>query len=82
MGLLALPSEVAAGLPADPGFVPILTEPAMPPAAPAPVSSVPVSSSPAIEVEIAGAVVRVLPGVDTALLTSVLRAVRASSGGT
>ena len=75
MGLLALPSEMAASLPADPGFVPILAEPALPPAAPAPVSS------PAIEVEIAGAVVRVLPGMDTALLTSVLRAVRASATG-
>ena len=33
---------------------------------------------PVIEVEIAGAVVRVRPGMDGALLTSVLRAVRAS----
>ena len=71
MGLLALPSEVAASLPADPGFVPILTEPAVPSVAPAPAS--------AIEVEIAGAVVRVPPGMDAALLTSVLRAVRASA---
>ena len=71
MGLLALPSEMAASLPADLGFVPILTEPPMPPVAPAP--------TPAIEVKIAGAVVRVVPGVDAALLTSVLRAVRASA---
>ena len=74
MGLLALPSEVAASFSADPGFVPIPAEPALPPAAPAPVSS-----SPAIEVEVAVAVVRVLPGMDGALLTSVLRAVRASA---
>lgn len=74
MGMLALPSEVAARLPPDPGFVPILTEPAMPHVAPAPVPS-----SPAIEVAVAGAVVRVLPGVDTGLLTSVLRAVRATA---
>ena len=33
----------------------------------------------AVEVEIAGAVVRVLPGVDDGLLTAVLRAVRASA---
>ena len=33
----------------------------------------------AIEVELAGAVVRVVPGVDAALLTAVLRAVRASA---
>ena len=73
MGLLALPSEMAASLPPDLGFVPILSEPAMPPVAPAPAS--------AIEVEVAGAVVRVLPGMDVVLLTSVLRAVRASAAG-
>ena len=75
MGLLALPSEMAASLPPDLGFVPILTEPAMPPVAPAP------APASAIEVEVAGAVVRVLPGMDVALLTSVLRAVRASAAG-
>lgn len=73
MGLLALPSEMAASLPADPGFVSILTEPTMPPVTSAPTPAL------AIEVEIAGAVVRVLSGVDAALLTSVLRAVRASA---
>ena len=73
MGLLALPSEVTASLPADPGFVPILTEPAMPSVVPTP------TPASAIKVEIAGAVVRVLPGMDAALLTSVLRAVRASA---
>ena len=52
-----------------PEFVPILAEP--PAAAPA-------SSGAAIEVALAGAVVRVSPGVDPALLTAVLRAVRAS----
>jgi transposase len=76
MGLLALPSEMAASLPPDLGFVPILTEPAMPPVAPAP------ASVSVIEVEVAGAVVRVLPGMDVAQLTSVLRAVRASAAGT
>ena len=77
MGVLALPSEVAASLPADPGFVPILAEPALPHVAPAPA---PAPAS-AIEVEVAGAVVSVLPGMDAALLTSVLRAVRASAAG-
>ena len=75
MGLLALPSEVPAAFSADPGFVPILTEPAMPSVVPAPTPAL------AIEVEVAGAVVRVLPGMDAALLTSVLRAVRASAAG-
>jgi transposase len=52
-----------------PQFVPIVAEP---PAAE------PASSGAAIEVALAGAVVRVSPGVDPALLTVVLRAVRAS----
>ena len=74
-GLLALPAQVGVAAPPDPGFVPICAEPALPPAAPAP------TSPPVIEVEVAGAVVRVLPGMDAALLTSVLRAVRASAAG-
>ena len=53
-----------------PEFVPIVAEP--PAAEPAP------SGAP-IEVALAGAVVRVSPGVDPALLTAVLRAVRAST---
>ena len=52
-----------------PEFVPIVAEP---PAAE------PASSGAPIEVALAGAVVRVSPGVDPALLTAVLRAVRAS----
>lgn len=75
-GLLALPAEAGMAVPSGPAFVPIHAEPALPPATPAPM---PVSP-PAIEVEVAGAVVRVLPGMDAALLTSVLRAVRASAG--
>ncbi len=69
-------AQVGVVVPSGPDFVPIHAEPALPPAAPAPA---PVSP-PAIEVEVAGAVVRVLPGMDAALLTSVLRAVRASAG--
>jgi len=65
-------------VPPGPDFVPIHAEPALLPAAPA-AAAAPVSP-PAIEVEVAGAVVRVLAGMDVALLTSVLRAVRASAG--
>ena len=50
-------------------FVPIVADP---PAAE------PASSGALLEVALAGAVVRVSPGVDPALLTAVLRAVRAS----
>ena len=54
-----------AGLP----FVPIVAEPPAPEMA---------SAEAGIEVVLAGAVVRVSPGVDPALLSAVLRAVRAS----
>ena len=50
-------------------FVPILADPA---------AADPASSGALLEVALAGAVVRVSPGVDPALLTAVLRAVRAS----
>ena len=76
-GLLVLPGEAGTAIPADPGFVPIRAEPALPPVAPAPAPVL----SPAIEVEVAGAVVRVPPGMDAALLASVLRAVRALAAG-
>lgn len=72
-GLLALPADgTVARLPV-PDFVPILAEPAV--SAPA----LEVACVPAIEVEIAGAVVRVRPGMDEALLRSVLRVVRVSA---
>jgi transposase len=60
-------------------FVPIVPE--APPAAPEPSPSTSPTPSPApsIEVELAGAVLRVPPGTDAALLTAVLRAVRASA---
>ncbi len=74
-GLLALPAQGGVVVPPGPDFVPIHAEPALLPAAPAPVPA----PAPAIEVEVAGAVVRVLAGMDAALLTSVLRAVRASA---
>ena len=72
MDLLALTSQGAG--PSVPAFVPIVAETATPvvPAA----SCTPV---PAIEVELAGAVVRVAAGTDAVLLAAVLRAVRASA---
>ena len=53
------------------GFVPILAE--APAVAPTPPSST------AIEVKLAGAVLRVVPGTDVDLLTAVLRAIRVSA---
>ena len=71
-GLLALPSDGAAAQLPEPAFVPILAEAPVVPAL-SPAASVPV-----IEVEIAGAVVRVPAGMDGGWLTAVLRSVRAS----
>jgi transposase len=59
--------------PATPVFVPIVTEAIPSTAAPRPASAAAV-----IEVKLAGAVVRVVSGMDDAQLTAVLRAVRAS----
>jgi hypothetical protein len=56
-----------------PDFVPIVTDPR--PASSARVGPV----APVIEVKLAGAVVRVVSGLDDAQLTAVLRAVRASA---
>ena len=59
-----------------PGFVPIVTEAV-------PLETVPHAATPVIEVRLAGAVVRVVSGMDdTAQLTAVLRAVRASASKT
>jgi transposase len=63
-----------------PDFVPIMTDAAL--AAPAQ-RATPPSAAPAIEVKLAGAVVRVVSGMDDAAqLTVVLRAVRASASRT
>lgn len=59
---------------AEPAFVPIVTD-AVPVGEAAPAAL----STPVIEVRLAGAVVRVVPGLDDAQLTAVLRAVRASA---
>lgn len=79
-GLLVLPAQGGMAVPPGPDFVPIHAEPSLPPAAPVVAPLPALVSPPVIEVEVAGAVVRVLPGMDAALLTSVLRAVRASAG--
>lgn len=63
-----------------PDFVPIMTDVTLP--APVPRATSP-SAAPAIEVKLAGAVVRVASGIDdVAQLTAVLRAVRASASRT
>ena len=79
-GLLALPTQGGMAVPPGPDFVPIHAEPALPPAAPVAAPLPALVSPPVIEVEVAGAVVRVLTGMDAARLTSVLRAGRASAG--
>ncbi len=79
-GLLALPAQVVMAVPPGSDFVPIHAEPALPLAAPVAAPIPAPTSPPVIEVEVAGALVRVLPDMDMALLTSVLRAVRVSAG--
>jgi transposase len=65
----------AATAPAEPAFVPIVAE--MP--TPTPEVTPPPRSMPAIEIKLAGAVLRVGAGTDADLLTTVLRAIRASA---
>jgi transposase len=76
---LAMRLGTATRLSAPLGFVPILPEalPAEPEPSPS-ISPTPLPSPP-IEVTLAGAVLRVPPGADAALLTMVLRAIRASA---
>lgn len=80
-GLLGLPGaavtvSIPRRAPTPPAFVPLVADPG---AAPLPTLA-PGSSLPVIEVELSGAVVRVpARGVDPGMLTSVLRAVRASA---
>ena len=71
---LAAPSGLAMAGPPLPEFVPILAQAAVP-EEPAPT----MVAAAAVEVELAGAVVRVMAGTDAALLTAVLRAVRVSA---
>jgi transposase len=65
---------VSATTTAEPSFVPVVTEPPAPEA-----TAAPVRHSSSIEVKLAGAVLRVAPGTDEALLTTVLRAIRTSA---
>ena len=74
MSLLALTSDGAG--PSVPAFVPILAGNGVPVEIPPAAACAP---APLIEVELAGAVVRVAAGTDARLLASVLRAVRASA---
>ena len=68
--------EMRVGAAARLSFVPIVAEPP----APTPASTVaPASTAVAIEVRLAGAVLRVEPGTDRELLLTVLRAIRASA---
>ena len=84
---MVLPCETGT-LADDQGFVPIVAE--TPPASPGTVAEDAVgptakrtakaaASAPVIEIKLAGMVVRVAVGTDPALLTEVLRAVRASA---
>ncbi len=68
--------EMRRGATAPLDFVPIVPETPMPVPEP---TGLPPPSSPSIEVELAGAVLRVAPGTDGGLLATVLRAVRASA---
>jgi transposase len=61
---------------AEPSFVPVVPEPP----APAPEATAATVRQPSsIEVKLAGAVLRIAPGTDEALLTTVLRAIRTSA---
>ena len=61
---------------AEPAFIPIVTAAPTPPCE---MRAIPPATTPTIEVEVAGAVLRVMAGTDADLLTTVLRAIRAST---
>jgi transposase len=69
------PQSEAIADPSLPAFVPILAVTEAAPADPAAA----MASAPALEIELAGAVVRIRAGADMALLTAVLCAIRASA---
>ena len=64
-----------AAAPAEPRFVPVVAEVPVPAPGAAPATARP---APWIELELAGAVLRIAPGADEGLLTSVLGAIRTS----
>ena len=80
-GLLPLSPEQSGVSPPEPAFVPIVAEPALiATPSPAHLAVAPASACvPVIEIEIAGAVIRVPPGLDDGLLAAGLRAVRVSA---
>ena len=61
---------------AEPSFAPVVPEP--PDSAPE-ATAAPVRQPSSIEVKLAGAVLRIAPGTDEALLTMALRAIRGSA---
>jgi len=67
--------EMRAGIGAPLDFVPVVMDTTSKPEAAIP----PARSAPAIEVKLAGAVLRIAPGTDGSLLTMVLRAIRTSA---
>jgi len=62
--------------PVKPSFVPVVSGPPAPPPA---AGAATVRQAPSIELQLAGAVLRIAPDTDEALLTTVLRAIRASA---
>lgn len=68
--------EMRAGIAVPLDFVPVVVETAASKPEPA---VAPNRSTPVVEVKLAGAVLRITPGTDEALLTMVLRAIRASA---
>ncbi len=68
--------EMRVGAAARLDFVPVVPATSMPLPEP---TAAPARSSPSIEIELAGTVLRVAPGTDGALLTTVLRAIRVSA---
>ncbi len=67
--------EMRAGTGAQPEFVPVVMETTSKPEP----ACTPARGTPAIEVKLAGTVLRIVPGTDEAQLTMVLRAIRASA---
>jgi transposase len=67
----------ATAAPTEPAFVPVV--PVVPEQPGPPAAAMPARPTASIEVKLAGAVLRVVPGTDVDLLTAVLRAIRVSA---
>lgn len=72
-----MPSALAIAIVPEPALVPILADRPVP--SPPPAHEVAAAPPAPIEIEIAGAIVRAPVGLDGTVLTTVLRAVRASA---